>query len=230
MGKIWHSFVDQKMLWSAVAAALIVAAIFAAVGAFTTLLTGQHSVGPIPGPLVPFVAFLAAFVASWLLLRIGVPLLPRTDPGVSPTAAVTVAAPIEYENAKFNSSELKKIVPLIRYYRATHSLLGELALFAEDMEKIPPSGDIHADTEKIHRASQANSKKFHDDFRYRLISLTTDLKSKWGLVHPNLTDSRLVNDVYGPLGVEPLLDGLRYLMDELQKLLADEASNLDVRE
>lgn len=129
---------------------------------------------------------------------------------------------------KADSEILAKIAPTVRAYRSVVDLRGRLAAFASEMEEIKPSGQLRDDVARIQAAGKKNSERFDSEFRLELISLTSDLKSKYGLLHESLTDVALTRDVFGPLGVQPFIEGLSYLAEQLQKQLADDASNLNI--
>jgi hypothetical protein len=123
---------------------------------------------------------------------------------------------------------LREIAPFIRSYRAIIDLSQRLASFAEKMEEIEPSDNIGADLDKINKAAKRNAHDFDSEFRPQLVSLTTDFKVMYGLIHPKLTDDAIARPVYGQLGVQPFVKGLDEMSEMLKSKFVERATKLNV--
>jgi hypothetical protein len=122
---------------------------------------------------------------------------------------------------------LKRVKPLIHAYRNTRGLANRLRVFENGMEVYDPQK--HGDGKKwVGEVGKKNSVEYDANHKPYLVSGVTDLKLKFGMTHPALTDEKLGGTVFGPLGVHPMVEGLNELADKLAQMLAAETAKLNV--
>lgn len=134
---------------------------------------------------------------------------------------------IRRDNAE-ESLMFRDLAPIIRSYRTVVELAASLETFKSGMEIIEPSQNTHNDVLKIQTIAQQNDEAFSRQFRQSIIKTVSDIKTRHGIAHPNLADDRLTRPVFGPLGVSPLVEGLKGVSCSLRDLLAETARHLDV--
>lgn len=166
------------------------------------------------------ISLMLAFVVSAYFIspdRIREVEVQRPPPSVVPAIPVTTDS----------ETPLRELLPLIRALIAALSLGGELGLFRDGMPEIHPSGDTRADIAKISESSADNNRVFSDQFRPRLVQLATYLKTKYGILSGQLSDEALARPVFGPKGMDSLMEGLANLSKQLRERIVDDAVKLE---
>lgn len=125
--------------------------------------------------------------------------------------------------------QLRGLTPLVILHRTVAALAARLQSFRDNMEEVKITGNLDWESSEIARISDENAAAFSRDFRPDLVRLSTSAKQRYGLVHASLTDDALTREVYGSLGVDPYLQGLRELMDRIRDMIADEALEIDAK-
>jgi hypothetical protein len=121
---------------------------------------------------------------------------------------------------------LGRLTPLVTLHRYVAALTTRLQSFRDDMEEVQV-GDRDQELHDIARIAEENATAFARAFRPDLVRLAADVKQRFGLVYPGLTDEALARDVRGQSSLDQGLQGLRDMKDKIRDMLLDEALEID---
>jgi len=148
----------------------------------------------------------------------------------TPRSLLDVTPPTQ--EMRDNDARWKRIEPLVEMYKRTHDTCNKLLVFSAKMRAAKPG--TKSDTGKLlgvadFMLSQAiyiesYNQEFNAELRTELVQLVSELRSKYGLLEPSLTDDKITGQI-NATDLTDMAKGLNTIMDKLKQSIVDTAAS-----